>query len=81
MMFATRGEGMTITMSDDIARALAGFDGGYTVRLHGLPGFVFEVDAETADKAHAAALAAARKEGYCLRNAGADVQGRDSKKL
>ena len=66
----------TVTIAHDIVDGLAGFKGGYNVKLHGLPKYNFNVQADTADKAHALALKTAQSEGKCLKVTGATIQAR-----
>ena len=65
-----------VTIAHDIAGGLAGFEGGYSVQLHGLPKYSFNVQADTADRAHALALKTAQSEGKCLKVTGATIQAR-----
>ncbi len=74
-MFATK-KGNYVQVSENIAHALAGFDGGYRVRLHGLPEIEFAVEAPSIDRAQEMALQVARKEGKCTTNSGATIQAR-----
>ena len=74
-MIATR-HGDTVTISNDISKALAGFNGGYKVTLHGKPKLRFIVDAGSIDQAQAIALKAVQAEGYCKKVTGATIQAR-----
>ena len=67
-------DGKTVRVSPDIAKALTGAYEGYTVQLHGLPGYTFHVDAGCVDDAHRAALTVAQREGRCVKATGATVR-------
>ena len=63
-----------INISPDLARALSGHFGGYTICFHAMPGWVFKVEAETADLAHAAAVLTCHQNGRPLAQTGATIQ-------
>ena len=75
MTFAA-SEGYTIRISKDIARALAGFKSGYNVTLHCAPQYKFEIDTDTGDNAHKAALALWTKDHARPILTGATIQKR-----
>ena len=61
-MICTTSDFQTYRLSADVARSLAGFNGGYAVVLHAMPGRTFHVDADSVDLAHKAVIAAVRSE-------------------
>jgi hypothetical protein len=62
-------DGRTIRVSANIAEALSGIASGYRVSLHQLPGYVFEVAANSVDDAQRIAHAIAVKHGKAVSNA------------
>ncbi len=72
-MFATLHD-KTINLSDNIAQAFTGVTKGYRVQLHAMPEFTFNVATESADSAHAAALALCKREGKHIAQTGATIQ-------
>jgi hypothetical protein len=75
-MWAIR-EQNEVRVSAELVRALAGFDGGYSVTLHAQPRYLFIVDAPTVDRAHEIALGVAAREGLPLSGRGATVVRRE----
>ena len=75
MTFAT-SDGRTIRVSNDIVRALVGFKTGYNVTLHCAPQYTFEIDADSGDNAHKAALDLWTKEHARPILTGATIQKR-----
>lgn len=74
-MIATRS-GNTVTASANVAKALAGFTGGYLVILHEMPRIEFHIDTDSCDNAHKIAVALVEKERGKMRLTGATIQKR-----
>lgn len=75
-MFATTTDSKTIVMSDNVASALAGFEGGYRVSMHALPAYTFIVDAPSGEQAVKCVVALCAKERKTLKTDAATFQRR-----
>lgn len=72
-MFAFSSD-KTINVSADIGRAMVGVSKGYKVELHAVPGYLFNVEADSVDHAQSLCVSLCNREGMTLASTGATVQ-------
>ena len=70
-------QGDTVRITDNIIDGLAGFKGGYSVKLHNQPGIKYQVQAANMDQACKLALKCAQAEGFCRVLTGTTSQARE----